>query len=276
MGRVQPPQDHIGPPEDFESDDRLIWRYMDGEKFNYLLSQSLLYFCRADLFEDQAEGYFPNLLSNQLVGIQLMEYAYLLRRQSYLSCWHQSDWESEAMWKVYGFQGNGVAIAVRVSSLAKQFCKCQKLETRNGFRPFSALCGKMFYIDDRPRLGTRITVPAEKLLFYKRSAFEHEKEFRMVIKPDRLDNDPEAFLLPVDLTTLIEQVVICPEAKPKWVNRIQLLASKKGLGHKVTKSLLDDVPDWHVVRAKCETDLAYMQALKAQYPEIFKLRPTQT
>jgi hypothetical protein len=114
-------------PPDFSSK---IWRYMDFAKFVFLLDTSNLYLARLDQLADQFEGslskaeydhwkevaeegertgeipdqwkgkYFDVLLAN----------ARRTRRACYVSCWHMSESESDAMWRLYAPTGLGVAV----------------------------------------------------------------------------------------------------------------------------------------------------------------------
>jgi hypothetical protein len=42
-----------------ENQDAVIWRFMDMKKFRDLVATGELYFCRADLFDDEREGLPP-------------------------------------------------------------------------------------------------------------------------------------------------------------------------------------------------------------------------
>lgn len=99
------------------SNDTVLWRYMDFTKFVSLLEKSALFFCRADLLVDPFEGSIspqtpPAVPSNlteglvRLLPLDLREVA----RLTYVSCWHTGDFESEAMWRLYARERDGIAI----------------------------------------------------------------------------------------------------------------------------------------------------------------------
>ena len=120
------------------SEDTTIWKYMDIAKFISLLTERALYFACVSEFQDPFEGvHSPAYISAvrptlqevaakdaqnyraelASMGIRLSEDQYNwidgLRKQGMqsnfelaslnfgVSCWHQNEHESEAMWKLY-------------------------------------------------------------------------------------------------------------------------------------------------------------------------------
>lgn len=130
-----------------------VWRYMDVAKFVSLLTTRSLYFaCPSTQFQDPFEGRLPrshiealsktlqSLLGDPLIalrkefagrGIPLEPFdrarstlADQLRNASAkatlkfgVSCWHESEYESDAMWKLYSASGRGIAIQSTVGQL---------------------------------------------------------------------------------------------------------------------------------------------------------------
>jgi hypothetical protein len=113
-----------------------LWRYMDFAKFVALLKDRALYFARADLLGDKFEGakgvasqktvwddhylrFFIEAIRNPPPGEvcrlsnediraeaekllrQLAESGIQDIRTSYVSCWHENEAESEALWRLY-------------------------------------------------------------------------------------------------------------------------------------------------------------------------------
>lgn len=94
-----------------------LWRYMDFTKLVSLLDKRSLFFSRADLLGDPFEGSFsrktvearqqgdfPQIAWDILSAIHRRHI-----RDTYVNCWHMSDHESAAMWKLY-LASDGVAI----------------------------------------------------------------------------------------------------------------------------------------------------------------------
>jgi hypothetical protein len=107
----------------------IIWRYIDLFKFESLLRDSSLFFCRADKFSDPFEGSLPKKESehikqseliaeflgeevDQLPGQASWEPARRVRarylRSFIVNCWHIDIAESDAMWKLYLQNEDGV------------------------------------------------------------------------------------------------------------------------------------------------------------------------
>lgn len=100
--------------------DAVIWRFMDLRKFRDLMASEELYFCRADLFDDETEGLPPEQYAQRLLGLdpwdihdrtKLNDHLGSLaqsREMHYITCWHLYRSETLAMWEGYG--PDGVAI----------------------------------------------------------------------------------------------------------------------------------------------------------------------
>ena len=247
-----------------------IWRYMDLGKYVSLLSDGLFFSCY-DMLGDDWEGSWgvTDVLMFQEVETQATadQMTDKWRQQSDaktrsmqgvgISCWHRSDHESDALWKLYMPGGLGVAIQSTVEQVIKA-------AEEHGRRIVDRNVG---YVDYRAsNLGND---PIE-LLSYKRKEFEHEKEFRFFltlseeeqeairwwrhfehdrrttahfpVKPGpliyTLGSSPGEVLLrsgsagvsiSVDAPTLIEKVYLAPAA-PAYLRRsVRTVTSQHGL-----------------------------------------------
>lgn len=91
-----------------------VWRCMDFAKLVAMLLNERLYLTRMDRFDDKFEGFFPSPPERGCVGLfadrdnrrYRPEKAKDKKRFYYANCWHISDIESYAMWKVYVAPGN--------------------------------------------------------------------------------------------------------------------------------------------------------------------------
>jgi hypothetical protein len=165
--------------------DTLLWRYLSFDKFMDMIAMRRLYFRRADKLEDPFECNFPPELysipvsgksSDQAMEFHKSLHGYVTEKRSevYLNCWHTSEYESDAMWKLYGGREHSIAIASRVSSFTGQLSD------------YNIISGNVKYtsiITDTFCLG-HIT----DFALIKRKSFEHEKEFRFIF--DKSINDP--------------------------------------------------------------------------------------
>lgn len=166
-------------------DETTVWRYLSLAKFLALLKTKSIFFSRADFFDDPFEGSFTEgSLKEDAAkwgdwGIESLHHAYFVSKNipfhSFISCWHASEVESVALWKIYAKEEGGVAIKSTIGDLKKAFPSItdridNKLVTQDIYR--------VQYIDYRtvhPHLNN-LAGP----LCYKRQAFSYEQEIRVI------------------------------------------------------------------------------------------------
>ena len=200
---------------------------MDFTKFVSLLDRGSLFFCRADQLNDPFEGSLSQASYDAMYRGQRPETIDIWRRKAPLidflrgirmvNCWHRSDYESDAMWKVYTGENEGIAIRTDFASLAASFI---------GDEPI--YIGEVTYIDYQTDLiPDALVLPP---LLYKRNHFEHEREVRVVKEPKSKSNLPEkGEYSPVDLSLLIREVIVSP-LSPNWFAKlVKSVADKYGL-----------------------------------------------
>ena len=220
-------------------DDTVLWRYMDFTKFVSLLEKSALFFCRADLLGDPFEGSIspaspaanpqaPTEGSYRLHAIDLREIA----RLAHVSCWHAGEFESEAMWRLYAREKDGIGIRTDFSRFRHAFVGDQAVHAST-----------VQYRDYRTA-----SIPFHNgllPLFHKRMSFEHEREVRaLVLRVPSEDWPIEARgrYCEVDLAELIGEIVVAPFAEDWFFDLVHSVAGRYGLGERVRASTLSDDP----------------------------------
>jgi hypothetical protein len=173
------------PDFDTPSDHVSLWRYMDIARFLSLLHSNALNFTRVVQLavDDPWEGVLPVGLRNQAakLGIEkdVEPFYELTKSSAVVSCWHQNESESIAMWRLYTTGDEGVAIQTSVGHLKAALSEA----------PWSVVIGRVQYIDHGS--GDEVVSRALNVLeplFRKRLSFEHEREVRAVIsEPDEPD-----------------------------------------------------------------------------------------
>lgn len=297
-----------------------LWRYMSFEQFVDILAIDSLFFTRAHKFEDPFEGFIPSILENDFYEQSLVEYlsqTYKVPLQGKLkdvtikirdeipnyimcSCWHKNREESMALWKDYRTRGSGIAIKTTVRQLKDSlidqidFHVGEIIYLRSDIYDFEYIQNLLNI--DRQRQNYDPKVLTYFPYFYKRKAFEYEKEVRVVIDYKELlimdicngdyiranlseaeytefeniigtEKFPSAddsineciaelFLkvgfpaitdngksFSVDVSTLIDEVIVSPYAEDWITDTIRSVVCKYGFNFKVNKStLLDDPP----------------------------------
>jgi hypothetical protein len=215
-----------------------IWRYVDLQKLVSMLSTRTLYFPRPSAFRDPYEGWMPRSHMDALAGINQNYIAqqHDLRRQfaainpnadltrfnegiqknieTYaeqakrapmeavqkfgVTCWHKSEYESEAMWSAYP------AESIAIESTVGQLHAAHRTE-KNVF------IDNVRYMDfDRDPIEKGYS---QYLLFLKRKSFEHEREVRGTVL---LGDGTEGAFLDYDLDVLVTQIHVSPRASAEF------------------------------------------------------------
>lgn len=236
-------------------DDAVLWRYMDFTKFVSLLDRSALFFARADKLGDPFEGSLPNAIrakARDFFQEHLECYRTMLKsikesaKFMLISCWHESEYESAAMWRLYSRETDGIAIRTEFD-LFKKSLKCSQ--------DFNV--GRINYIDYESD-----PLPHNDLLsvfLCKRKNFDHEHEVRAIVQLPRpcyrntgqkrtIDVSQDICdvgdYYEVDVSLLVQEVVVAPYAHDWFVELVKSVAGRYNLGAPVVKSTLADSPTW--------------------------------
>jgi hypothetical protein len=256
-----------------------IWRYMDFAKFVAMLTNEALFFSRLDkLSNDPYEGSLPfqdylkreegivnwydglvekfNGLPREARTDELFQEMMKEAAQSAenwriaeearrgwiaVNCWHESAYESAAMWELYCRNGKGIAVRSTVQRLIESFDGTEQ----------PVYVSKVDYIDYmEDTLGEHGDLERATK---KRKSFEHEKELRALIWQQGIvgfDNDRGGRVevlstigaygknVDVDLGALVERVYIAPNAQSWFEHLVRDVLARFGM---------DDV---EVVRSK--------------------------
>jgi hypothetical protein len=256
------------------SHDVKLWRYMDFTKYVSLLVTGSLYFARMDKLGDPFEGTYPRENHDRFEHAAMAEVEGMvaasegekqeryrissglgkwiskeLARSAYVNCWHCSNHESAAMWKLYLKSDEGIAIQSSTKGLAESMKEADD----------AIFIGKVKYIDfakeaiENPRGVLNVLDP----IFHKRLSFEHEKEIRACIHDVTRLNDvrddgssfvnveketPPGLSIPVDLNTLIEVVYLSPTTVDWFYELVKSVSSGYSVNAKVHRSSLSSSP----------------------------------
>jgi hypothetical protein len=236
-----------------------LWRYMDFTKYVSLLSSKSIYFTRADCFEDIFEGakgikknkqawdshylnFFRNAVRNPPDGTcqqseqQIEETAQRLlrelehgghadRKMTFVNYWHENEYESEAMWRLYSsFLPNAIAIRTTYQCLYNSLHKNPDISI-----------GRVKYLDLNKQYAG-----IDGAFWHKRKSFEHEREVRAIVTDHNCRQ--EGIMIPCDLDLLIESVFVSPQAPDWFINVVNDIHEKYSISVKVSKSELIEEP----------------------------------
>jgi hypothetical protein len=249
--------------------DQILWRYIDLARFVSLMQKSALFFPTLGKLAtiDPWEG-MPsklNFADNRRIAVQVndginsrieeMTFEQLYgskeaarnaqklpidhaKKQLYVNCWHMNDSESDSQWKTYGNNYASLAIVSDYKSIISSIT-----DTKIIFG------GTVQYYN--PKVD--VTNVDNFLLhtIYKRHAFSHEREFRLIYwnligegkgRPIGVD-DPGQYIK-VELNKLIKGIVVSPLAPNWFVETVTELISNHGLVCGITKSELAEIREY--------------------------------
>lgn len=242
-----------------------IWRFMDLPKFLSIIQSKALYFARADHFEDPFEGArghtgdegvyinalvealrdeFDSLRTKEPVDNEtLTKYAKDIisawryvgfdknhMYNTFVSCWHRNDVESDAMWRLYTKDlSQGIAIQTTCGRLRNSFVAAHC--------PGPVVIAPVEYIDYSLPLGL-----CDNPCWFKKESFKHENEIRAVVQFDykKEEDSPIGRNVPSDPSVLIENIYVSPTAQPWFVKLVKDVVGKYGYVFNVVQSRLLD------------------------------------
>ncbi|MCX7192487.1 MAG: DUF2971 domain-containing protein [Proteobacteria bacterium] len=227
-------------------DSQIIWRYFDFPKLVHLLETSSLFFSRLDLLGDPFEGSVTTADLSALVqgwvsmseesgtpaGYYELEHRHRNsdpRHSLFVSCWHMSDFESVAMWRLYAGDMKGIALKSTVGKLRTQL-------------PSEGRIRRVKYIDYAVDKTSHLS-PA----YCKRNAFEYEREVRAVIS--RSSNPSlTGVSIKLNLDSIVDEIRLSPELPPWMSDLLHQLLARYCVKAPCLPSLLDKQPqfDWEL------------------------------
>lgn len=241
-----------------------IWRYMDLTKFRSILEENCLYFSRYDNFSDKYEGsvsepynaMIRNFAHHSIRGYSFshapdsLEYKASYncaissiiqkdkeyRANMFVSCWYTGEYESEAMWSLYGKTNKSISIKTTY----------KKLETQ---LPENTIMGMVRYLDYSSEYTSGNPILR---LFEKRRFFDHEREARAIInfvQSEKKDNSNIIFLskgikCSIDVQELIEDVYVSPRASEDFTEAVNIILKSNGMKLRAKPSDILDSPLW--------------------------------
>lgn len=242
-------------PYQVPDNETIIWRFMDFTKFVSLINSKALFFTRADKFEDPFEGakglkknkkkwdkhyldFFEQAYKNPPEGVNFNKSDSEIKREAkrllaqldnggmhdqkrtFINCWHENDFESEAMWKLYTKNmSEGIAIQTTYQRLYKALKKNPSISI-----------GRINYIDYNKKFAG-----VNESFWFKRKSFEHEREIRAVYK-DFKNESEYGKAIDVDINILIQNIFVSPTAQSWFVDLVKETLNKYEIKKKVKSS----------------------------------------
>ena len=164
------------------------------------------------------------------------------RRSILINCWHQSTYESAAMWRLYSREEDGIAIQTDFNSFKNSFTCSESIYVGN----VNYVDYKSFFIDESNNFSRYL---------HKRKSFEHEHEVRAIsARFPNPDSDEVSMQLyydtiggayyEVDLSLLIKEVIVAPFAPDWFLELVKSVTTRYNFTFNVVRSTQADEPTW--------------------------------
>lgn len=193
-------------------------------------------------WDDPFENFI--LKSNFNMGGQQVKFA--VHNQCFGQSWSMK-YESDAMWRIYSPDKSCVRIRTKINKLATSLSsQCSDHKT-------SAFIGKVEYFSQKKilpearKLAKKIAGKTPnnlaRTLLFKRNAFEHEKEIRLIYFGRHRDTKKKRYYYQVDPHDLIESVALDPRASDQLLGVYKhYLRRKIGFKGYIIRSTLYEPP----------------------------------
>lgn len=215
------------------SDDTIIWRYITFTKLCSMLNDRALFFCRLDKLHDKWEGVYPKAMLDYWAksirnassgddGIHSLKKLLIERiiPSHFVNCWFISEYESDAMWRLYSQNYEGIAIKSSLGKLKTAFKKTQE----------RIWIGQVDYIDydqwQPPEGDGQKPFLWIEPFFWKRLSFMYERELRALAGKGK--QNINGINIDVNLNELIEAIYVFPDSKDWYFDLVKTIVKKYG------------------------------------------------
>jgi hypothetical protein len=245
-----------------------VLRYLSLCKFFSLLESGAVWFSRLGALQDKFEATLPlkiralleerdRKIAEKFAADPVLSREALTmtarnvdsgRKMFAVNCWYLGEFETKEMWKDYGEDGKGVALRSTVERLSTAFPKMGS-KIREG-----TVIDKVKYVDfDSCVMDEKEATNIDRVAFLRPEERTHEQEVRILtlniqFNPDHTSIDPkqlerEGLYMKCKLPTLIEAIIVGPNASSHFFNSIEQSINRLELNIPVVKSELPGFED---------------------------------
>lgn len=249
--------------------DSIIWRYMDLNKFDLLLSEKSLFFCRSDKFSDPYEASIPKReVENRIIeNMRIAEFynntpsfasakknsddmrdLHLQFKKAFIvNCWHINSTESDAMWRLYLKSNEGVAIQTSHQNLSNSLNHNKEEIFISKVRYIDYEKDIWYHEETYPFKSYNLFTP----IIHKRKAFIHENELRVIQQIGEAIDKSNYWLyqpntngknVSCDIDLLIDKIILPPTAEDDVQTKVESILEKYSVKKEIIKSKLNDPP----------------------------------
>lgn len=230
----------------------VLWRYLNFEKFESIFEQNALFFCRLSKFRDNFEGSLPQkevvCRNSKYKNHALAEFHKDFKEKVCVNCWQINDMEASLMWDAYIKDGKGLLIQTTAKKLQLCFEETDKFIYASKVRYIDFEKESWYHHNEFSYKGYNFYTP----VIHKKKEYLHEQEYRLFFEVNDTGAESEEYwknqksekgmFISVDVSKLIERIILPPESDSIFKEKILEVISKYGYSFPVEFSKLDNNP----------------------------------
>lgn len=212
-----------------------IYRIFPIHRFLEILKRKEMVLVKPELWEDP----FENPL-NYCKFVRKSDKAPINAEMLYGQCWSLNE-ESDAMWRIYSPNNNGVM----VSTTPRKLLNSLKQATQSN--DFLCFIGKVQYVNAKDLLNeiSPLAIASSeiaKTLLYKRAAFSHEREIRLIYFSCK-NNEDRIFKFHIEPNNVFNAVLFDSRLTQELQESYTAYMLSLGYNFEISRSTLYDLPD---------------------------------
>ena len=228
--------------------DKPIYRIFTFDHLKDLFDDKKITLVKPKKWDDPFENFILNSTGKLPDG---REFQIRFRDEYYGQCWSLNR-ESDAMWRIYSPEKDGVKVKTTIRKLFTPIFETEKRQTRFDGTKYniSSFIGKVKYsntkyleemLKDKERMSDKIFDDTgwgqASTFFFKRWAFKHEKEIRIIFH-EFFDNINDYYKFDIDPFNMLDEIVFDPRMEPDSYNRKRKMIENFGYTKKINQSNL--------------------------------------
>lgn len=221
-------------------DKQKLWRYFQADRLIDLIEKEEIYFSSATQFIDDPYEGAISIIAQETPATKENKFDNAfsqLRRLTKIVCWHISDCENDAMWKLYANSKKGLAITITIETLLTSL---EPYKIKPEYDTETLHAGKIEYVD---LMKDKIDTNMLNRFFYKHNAFSWEKEFRLAISLRIAEEfgvsiPKDGILVKIKPKVLINNIYLGPSISQEDREKILAVCKKYNIEDKIKISSL--------------------------------------
>ena len=226
--------------------DKPIYRIFSYKRLKEIFTGNELTLVKPKLWDDPFENFILNSTGKLKDG---REFQIGFRDNYYGQCWSLTK-ESDAMWRIYSQNKDGVKVKTTIRKLFKPFFQTDENNYKaNGSEyNISTFIGKVKYsstekllamLQDKERMSNKIFDQSgwgqASSFFFKRWAFRHEKEIRLIYN-EHNNSQSNLYKFNINPNQVFDEIVFDPRMNSNEYEKYKTELIKFGYSNKIIQS----------------------------------------